>query len=249
MADELLALDDVVKTLHGHRVLDGLTLSVKEGEHVALIGESTAGKTTIFKIIVGLFRPDSGRVSVFGRDMTGMHETERNAILQDIEMQFQFGALFDSMTVGENVRFMLDEKKKLSRKEKEARVELLLRELNLWAAVNKYPYQLSGGMKKRAAVARALSTSPRLALFDEPAAGLDPVSSVRLVSAIKSMVPENHTTVIIATTSALQAQRFADRIVLLKKGRVHADGTCMDLFDHGDEYTRKYLSRELQAQA
>ena len=249
MADEILALDDVVKTLHGHRVLDGLNLSVKEGEHVALIGESTAGKTTVFKIIVGLLRLDSGRVSVFGQDITGINEAERRAILRDIEMQFQFGALFDSMTVGENVRFMLDEKRKLPRKEKEERVERLLRELNLWAAVNKYPYQLSGGMKKRAAVARALSTSPRLALFDEPAAGLDPVSSVRIVSTIKTLIPENHTTVIIATTSALQAHRFADRIILLKEGRVHADGACMDLLTHGDEYTRKYLSRELQTPA
>jgi len=246
MADEILALDEVVKTLHEHRILDGLTLSVKAGERVALIGESTAGKTTVFKIIVGLLRPDSGRISIFGQDMTGMNETERSAILHDIEMQFQFGALFDSMTVGENIRFVLDEKRKLSRKEKEKRIELLLRELNLYAAVNKYPYQLSGGMKKRAAVARALSTSPRLALFDEPAAGLDPVSSVRLVSAIRSMAPENHATLIIATTSALQAHRFADRIILLKKGRVHADGTCSDLLTHGDEYTRKYLSRELQ---
>ncbi|MBW2622698.1 MAG: ATP-binding cassette domain-containing protein, partial [Deltaproteobacteria bacterium] len=218
MADEILALDDVVKTLHGYRVLDGLTFSVKEGERVALIGESTAGKTTVFKVIVGLLRLDSGRVSIFGQDTTGMNEAARRAILRDIEMQFQFGALFDSMTVGENVRFVLDEEKKLSRKEKEERVELLLRELNLWAAVNKYPYQLSGGMKKRAAVARALSTSPRLALFDEPAAGLDPVSSIRLVSTIKALVPESHTTVIIATTSALQAHRFADRIILLKAG-------------------------------
>ena len=248
MADEILALDGVVKYLNGKRVLDGLTFSLEEGERVALIGESTAGKTTVFKIIVGLLRPDTGRVRIFGRDMTGMNEAQRRSILRDIEMQFQFGALFDSMTVGENVRFMLDEKKKLPRKEKREIVERLLRELNLWAAVNKHPYQLSGGMKKRVAVARALCTSPRLALFDEPAAGLDPVSSNRIVSAIKSLVTENHMTVMIATTSVLQAHRFSERIILLKQGRVHADGSCPDLLSQGDGYTQKFLSRDLKPQ-
>lgn len=248
MADEILALDGVIKYLNGKRVLDGLTFSLKEGEHVALIGESTAGKTTAFKVIVGLLRPDTGRVRIFGRDMTGMNETQRRSILRDIEMQFQFGALFDSMTVGENVRFMLDEKKKLPRKEKREIVERLLRELNLWAAVNKYPYQLSGGMKKRVAVARALCTSPRLALFDEPAAGLDPVSSNRIVSAIKALVTMNHMTVMIATTSVLQAHRFSERVILLREGRVHADGSCPDLLNQGDGYTQKFLSRELKIQ-
>jgi len=248
MADEILALDGVVKYLSGKRVLDGLTFSLKEGEHVALIGESTAGKTTVFKVIVGLLRPDTGRVRIFGRDMTGMNETQRRSILRDIEMQFQFGALFDSMTVGENVRFMLDEKKKLPRKEKREIVERLLRELNLWAAVNKHPYQLSGGMKKRVAVARALCTSPRLALFDEPAAGLDPVSSNRIVSAIRSLVTENHMTVMIATTSVLQAHRFSERVILLREGRVHADGSCPDLLSRGDGYTQKFLSRDLKPQ-
>lgn len=248
MADEILALDGVVKYLNGRRVLDGLTFSLKEGEHVALIGESTAGKTTAFKVIVGLLRPDTGQVRIFGRDMTGMNETQRRSILRDIEMQFQFGALFDSMTVGENVRFMLDEKKKLPRKEKREIVERLLRELNLWAAVNKHPYQLSGGMKKRVAVARALCTSPRLALFDEPAAGLDPVSSNRIVSAIRALVAANQMTVMIATTSVLQAHRFSERVILLREGRVHADGSCPDLLNQGDGYTQKFLSRELKIQ-
>ncbi len=248
MADEILALDGVVKYLNGIRVLDGLTFSLKEGEHAALIGESTAGKTTVFKIIVGLLHPDSGQVRIFGREMNGMNEAQRRGILRDIEMQFQFGALFDSMTVGENVRFLLDEKKKLPSQEKREIVERLLRELNLWAAVDKYPYQLSGGMKKRVAVARALCTSPRLALFDEPAAGLDPVSSNRIVSAIRSLVSKNRMTVMIATTNVLQAHRFSERVILLKDGRVHADGSCPDLLNQGDVYTQKFLSRDLKIQ-
>jgi len=248
MAEEILVLKDVVKSYNGQRILDGISLTVHEGEYVSLVGESTAGKTTLFKIIVGLVQPDSGQVIVLGHDITRMNEFQKRNLLKDIEMQFQSGALFDSMTVRENIEFILDEETHLSSREKEKIVEQLLRSVNLWNASEKYTYELSGGMQKRVAVARALSTSPRLALFDEPAAGLDPVTSARIIKVIKSLVAEHHMTIIVATTSVLMAKQFAERFILLKNGRIHSDGPWHELLVTGDDYTKKFLSRDLKQQ-
>ncbi|MBW1710266.1 MAG: ATP-binding cassette domain-containing protein [Deltaproteobacteria bacterium] len=245
MAEDILVLKDVVKSYNGQRVLDGISLVVKEGEHVSLIGESTTGKTTLFKVIVGLVPPDSGQVIIFGHDITRMNEFQKRNLLKNIEMQFQSGALFDSMTVRENIRFILDEETHLSGKEKETIIEQLLRGVSLWNASENFPYELSGGMQKRVAVARALSTSPRLALFDEPAAGLDPVTSARIIKVIKALVAEHRMTIIVATTNVLMAQQFAERFVILKNGRVHTDGPWPELLAKGDEYTKKFLSRDL----
>jgi phospholipid/cholesterol/gamma-HCH transport system ATP-binding protein len=245
MPVEILVLKDVVKTFGERRVLDGVSLTVGEGEHLSLIGESTSGKSVLFKVIVGLIRPDDGEVLVFGQDMARIGENEKRRVLKDVEMQFQSGALFDSMTVKENLGFVLDEAGGKSRPEKEKIIEDLLRGVNLWAAANKYPYELSGGMQKRAAVARALCTFPRLALFDEPAAGLDPVTSVRIIQMLGSLLAEHHMTVLAATTSVHLAKKFSDRFVLLQEGRVHADGLWSDLLAQGDDYTRKFLSRDL----
>jgi len=166
-------------------------------------------------------------------------------LIKDIEMQFQSGALFDSMTVGDNIRFVLNEKRSLSAREKEQIVERLLKGVNLWQAVNKYPFELSGGMQKRVAVARALSTSPQLAMFDEPAAGLDPVTSVRIIDIIKSLAAEDQSTLLVATTSVHTAREFSDRFILLKQGRIHVDDSWRTLISQGDDYTRKFLSRDI----
>ncbi len=239
-------MKNVVKSYNGQGVLDGISLTVKEGEYVSLVGESTTGKTTLFKIIVGLVPPDSGQVMVLGHDITRMNEFQKRNLLKNIEMQFQSGALFDSMTVRDNIKFVLDEQVHLTKKEKEDIIERLLRGVNLWAASEKYPYELSGGMQKRVAVARALATSPRLALFDEPAAGLDPVTSARIIKIIKTLVAEHHMTIIVATTSVHMARQFSERFVLLKNGRVHSDGPWHELFATGDDYTRRFLSRDLE---
>ncbi|MBW2060111.1 MAG: ATP-binding cassette domain-containing protein [Deltaproteobacteria bacterium] len=246
MAEEILIIKNVVKSFNGQRVLDGVSLTVQEGEYVSLVGESTTGKTTLFKIIVGLIPPDSGQVILFGQNITAMNEFKKRNLLKNIEMQFQSGALFDSMTVRENIRFILDEETNLSHKEKDEIIERLLRGVNLWHAIDKYPYELSGGMQKRVAVARTLSTSPRLALFDEPAAGLDPVTSARIIKVIKALVAEHRMTIIVATTSVHMAQEFAKRFVLLRNGLIHTDGLWSELLVSGDDYTKKFLSRDLK---
>jgi phospholipid/cholesterol/gamma-HCH transport system ATP-binding protein len=248
VTEEIVVFKDVVKLYENRPVLDGVSFTVHEGEYVSLIGESTSGKTTIFKIIAGLVRPESGEVRILGEDWVRASERRKRELLHHLEMQFQSGALFDSLTVKENLLFVLDESSDMSKAEKEAVIDRLLRGVNLHSAKNKFPYQLSGGMKKRVAVARALATTPRLVLFDEPAAGLDPVTSVRIVLLIKALVAEQAQgamTVMAATTDVHTAMRFSDRFLLLKDGRIHADAPWPNLRDQGDDYSRRFLSRAL----
>jgi phospholipid/cholesterol/gamma-HCH transport system ATP-binding protein len=246
MAEEIVSFKDVVKVYDDRPVLNGVSFTVAEGEYVSICGESMSGKTTIFKIIVGLVKPDEGEVRIFGRDFLSMSEHEKRDILKDIEMQFQAGALFDSMRVDENLMFVLDEERRLPRKKKEGIITRLLKGVNLLSAKTKSPHELSGGMKKRVAVARALATTPRLALFDEPAAGLDPVTSARIVTLIKDLVAEHQMTIMVSTTDVHMAMSFSDRFILLKDGRVHADAPWTELRDSGDEYSKRFLSRALR---
>ena len=244
---EVIRFDEVVKIYDGQRVLDGVSFVIKAGEFVSLTGESTSGKSTIFKIIAGLVKPEEGHVRVFGQDVVSMGEADKRGLLRRLEMQFQSGALFDSMTVNENIMFVLDEETTLKRNKKQEIIDGLLKGVNLLSAKNKFPFELSGGMKKRVAVARALATRPELALFDEPAAGLDPVTSVRIVNLIKSLVAEFDMTLMAATTDVHTAMRFADRFLLLRDGRIHADAPWSDLKKSDDPYVKKFLSRALQS--
>lgn len=245
MGEEVLVFEDVVKLYDDRPVLDGVSFTVRQGEYVSLTGESTSGKSTIFKIIAGLVKPEQGRVEIFGQNMLTLSEKEKRKLLRKLEMQFQSGALFDSMKVEENLMFVLDEETRLKSSEKEQIIQRLLKGVNLLSARKKYPFQLSGGMKKRVAVARALATTPQLALFDEPAAGLDPVTSVRIVNLIKSLVAEHDMTIMVATTDVHTAMRFSDRFLLLKDGKIHADAPWAKLKASGDEYTQKFLQRAL----
>jgi len=238
-----LVLKDVVKIYEGRPVLNGVSFTVRAGEYVSLCGESTSGKTTIFKVIVGLVPPDGGQVVLFGRDTAKLNDKEKRDLLKEVGMQFQSGALFDSMTVSENIKFILDEETRLSKTEKVDIISRLLKGVNLWSARDKFPFELSGGMKKRVAVARTLASTPRLALFDEPAAGLDPVTSVRIVNLIKELVAEYRMTIMVATTDVHVAKKFSRRFLLLRDGRIHADAPWTELQDSEDEYARKFLSR------
>lgn len=245
MAEEILVLKDVVKIYDGRPVLDGVSFTVREGEYVSVCGESTSGKTTLYKVIVGLVPMDSGQVILFGQDMARLSERDKVKLLKNLGMQFQSGALFDSMNVRDNIMFVLGEKTNMTRKDKEGIITRLLKGVNLFSAREKFPFELSGGMKKRVAVARTLATTPRLALFDEPAAGLDPVTSVRIVNLIKNLTAEYRMTIMVATTDVHLALKFSERFLLLKDGRIHADAPWSELQTSGDEYTKKFLSRAL----
>jgi phospholipid/cholesterol/gamma-HCH transport system ATP-binding protein len=233
-AEEKKLLIDVVglyKTLNDQPILKGVNLSVYEGDLMAIIGRSGGGKSVLLKHLTGLMKPDSGTVSIGGTDITRMGLKELNGVRKQFGVLFQSGALFDSMTVYENISFPLRERLRLKESDIRPRVFEALRDVNLEGAHDKYPSELSGGMKKRAALARAIITNPSIVFFDEPTTGLDPV----LKHSIHTLIKENHSkygyTGIIVSHEIPDIFYVANRIALLHNGMVSLTGTAKDMVD------------------
>jgi len=240
-----IELRDIEVSLGGRRVLDGFNMSLEPGRKISLVGESSSGKSTILKLIVGLIRPDRGQVLVFGRDLSRLGQAELRQVRQRIGMQFQSGALFDSMTVLENLQLARRESAPdaSGRARADSREEIvgLLAKVGLASAADRFPFELSGGMRKRAALARALTTRPLLAIFDEPTAGLDPVTSSRIINLVAAAAIE--TTMILATTDIQVARQFSPELLILNRGRLWAHDHIDRLQQSSDEFTHKLLSR------
>lgn len=245
MSEVIVEAKDVVKRYNGNTVLDGVSLTICEQEHVSLLGENSSGKTTLLKVLLGIIPYDSGRIFLMGEDIKKIGHGRWQWIMSQVSMQFQYGALFDSMAVGENIRFPMDEKTNFPRQKKEDILVSLLRKIGMEEDRNKYPYDLSGGMKKRVAIARALASYPRLCLFDEPAAGLDPVTSVHIIHLIKEMVGESRMTMLVATISVLVGISFSERFLILKDGKIVADGPWQELLKGRDPWVSGFIARGL----
>jgi len=245
MGEVIVEAKNVVKGFGGHVVLDGVTFTIREQERVSLLGENNSGKTTLLKVLLGIIPYDSGRVFLMGEDITKMSHRRRQCIMGKVSMQFQYGALFDSMAVGENIRFPMDEKTNFSGRKKEDILMSLLRQIGMENDRNKFPFELSGGMKKRVAIARALSSYPRLCFFDEPAAGLDPITNVHIIHLIKELVGKSRMTLLVATISALVGTSFSERFLILKEGKIVADGSWADLLKGDDPWVSGFIARGL----
>ncbi len=236
---------DVVKRFDEHTVLDGVNLIICEQEHVSLLGENSSGKTTLLKVLLGIIPYDSGQVFLMGEEIKNMSYRQRQWVMKQVSMQFQYGALFDSMTVGKNISFPMEEKTDFSKQKKEDILLSLLRKIGMEKDQNKYPFELSGGMKKRVAIARALASYPNLCFFDEPAAGLDPVTSVHIIHLIKGLVGQSMMTLLVATISVLVGISFSERFLILKEGKIVADGTWQGLLKEKDPWVSGFIARGL----
>jgi phospholipid/cholesterol/gamma-HCH transport system ATP-binding protein len=232
-------------------ILDGLTLSVPPGAKLSLLGESSCGKSTILKVLVGLIAPDRGRARLFGRDLALAGAGELRRLRRRVGMQFQAGALFDSLTVGLNLLLAARECSRGRGLKPFAMGDVAerLSAVGLGHAVDLKPSQLSGGMRKRAALARALVASPDLALFDEPTAGLDPVTASLIINLLNSLAEGAHTAMIVATSDVDVARRFSDDLALIHKGRIRARGSWRSLSESQDPYVAQFLGRSLGAAA
>jgi len=219
-AAPLVSFVGVKKHFGAHVVLDGVDLEVARGETVAVIGASGGGKTVLIKTLVGLTRVDSGVVRFDGIDLVGADERLLRSVRARIGFVFQASALFDSITVAENVGYPLRVRKGARRDETAARVDECLELVGLAGIGRQLPGELSGGMRKRVAVARALATRPELLLYDEPTAGLDPANVQRVAGLIRSLRQSLHTTSIVVTHDRDLALGVADRIALLAGGRI-----------------------------
>jgi phospholipid/cholesterol/gamma-HCH transport system ATP-binding protein len=218
--EPIIKVRDVVCRFGDQTILDGVNLDVKEGEILVIMGTSGSGKSTLLRHMVGTFIPDEGTVEVFGEDLAKLDDNGMNKIRRQFGILFQSGALFNSMSVGDNVALSLREHTDLDPDIIEFIVKIKLEQVGLREAAEKFPAQISGGMKKRAGLARALALDPKLLYYDEPSAGLDPVTSATIDRLIIDLAKKAGATSVVVTHEMDSAFVIADRLAMLDKGKM-----------------------------
>jgi phospholipid/cholesterol/gamma-HCH transport system ATP-binding protein len=240
--DAAIAVDDLRKTFGAQRVLNGVTLRVRGGETLAVLGRSGTGKSVLLKLLIGLESPDSGSVRICGHDINKLDENQLNQVRKRIGFLFQQAALYDSMTVEENVAFPLRRHSAISERERKERVSELLESVGMTQQdFGKMPSQISGGMQKRVGLARALALEPDILLFDEPTSGLDPVTSEEIGRLILELKKRRKMAAIVVTHDLRSTKIFADRLVLMDSGNIKAEGSFDDLQNSRDEFVQQFL--------
>jgi len=236
-----------VKALHKsfgeQNVLNGINLEVAPGETLTVLGQSGTGKSVLLKIIVGLQPPDSGSVCIHGREIAGLSRAQLNEIRREIGFLFQNAALYDSLTVEENVAFPLKRQGKVPAAEIKNRVRELLTTVGMEKDLEKLPSQISGGMQKRVGLARALALSPDILLFDEPTAGLDPITAAEIDDLILKMQKERAITSIVVTHDLPSARAVSSRLALMREGQIVIHGTFEELKESKDEFVVQFMNR------
>ena len=244
----MIEIKNLAKRFGAQVILDGVNLVVQEGETMALLGPSGTGKSVLLKHIIGLIRPDDGEVIVDGQNVALLGRKELSALRGTIGYVFQNGALFDSMNVYENIRLGLTKPEEFGNKEiAEARVAECLRLVNLVPeTLKKMPAELSGGMKKRVGIARAIAGRPKYLLYDEPTSGLDPVNSDIIDALIKRLDTELGVTSIMVTHDVRGAFRVSDRVALLSDGKIVLQGTPKEFLASEDPRIKAFLERDFE---
>ena len=221
----MIRLANVCKVYDGKYALHDVNLTIKKGETLAVIGGSGSGKSTLLQLLVGLIRPDSGEIYIGGQEITHLTEKELDKVRLNMGMVFQYSALFDSMTVGENVAFGLREHRNLSEEQIQRIIKEKLALVGLPNVENKMPGELSGGMKKRVGLARAIAFEPDIIFYDEPSSGLDPITTAKIDELIVDMQKKLGVTSVVVTHDMASACRIADRIAMIYEGELIAVDT------------------------
>jgi phospholipid/cholesterol/gamma-HCH transport system ATP-binding protein len=231
------------KSFGNQKVLDGIDLEVGHGETLSVLGQSGTGKSVLLKMIIGLQQPDSGSIRIHGQEIAALARPQLNEIRKKIGFLFQNSALYDSLTVGQNVAFPLERHGDLSDAKRKKRVRELLSTVGMEKDVDKLPGQISGGMQKRVGLARALALSPDILLFDEPTAGLDPITASEIDALILKLHKEGNLTSIVVTHDLPSARTISDRLALLRDGQILIEGSFKDLQASKDEFVVQFLNR------
>src|SRR5271165_2902133 len=239
----MLSLRDLRVSYGDREILHGINFDVKRGETLVILGGSGSGKSTLLRTLVGLEKPSSGEIWIKGQNIAAISDAEMDDIRKKVGMSFQGGALFGSMTVGENVALPLREHTQLEESTIEIMLRLKLEQVGLQGFEYYMPSQLSGGMKKRAAVARALAMDPEILFFDEPSAGLDPIIAAGIDQLILELHQAFRMTIIVVTHELASAYLIADRMVLIDKGVVVAIGTTAEMRASTQPRVRQFLDR------
>ncbi|MFH1398330.1 MAG: ABC transporter ATP-binding protein [Candidatus Omnitrophota bacterium] len=238
----IIELKNLNKSFNNHKVLDDLNLSIEKGTTVVVIGRSGCGKSVLLKHIIGVLRPNSGKVLVNGQDIWGMSRGDFNKIIFKMNMVFQGGALFDSLTVGENVGFELIEHGLASGKELQKNIEEALYLVDLSGIAKLMPAELSGGMRKRVALARAICMHPEIILYDEPTTGVDPITADIINELILSLQAKLKVTSIVVTHDMRSAYKIGNRIAMLYKGNIIAEGSSKEIQNSRDPFVHQFIN-------
>lgn len=238
----MIDIRHVYQRFGNRHILKDVSLSIRDGETMVILGASGSGKSTLLKLIIGLLKPTSGEVLVNGKDMTQLTEQELNEERRHMGMVFQYSALFDSMNVKENVAFGLRMHRKLSEEDIEKVVQEKLKLVGLEGIEELMPSSLSGGMKKRVSLARAIALEPDIILYDEPTAGLDPIRSTDISLLIKNTQKVMHATSVVVTHDLKSASMIADRMAFLYEGSFLAIGKPEELYASKDERVRQFMN-------
>jgi phospholipid/cholesterol/gamma-HCH transport system ATP-binding protein len=237
----MIEIIDLEKSFDSQKVLNGINLTIFDNELMAIIGKSGSGKSVLLKHLIGLLKPDKGVIKIDGHDITRLSGHELDKIREKLGVVFQGGALFDSMTVYENIAFPLKERMRLSMKEIDERVRQALEDVGLWGMEKKYPAEISGGMKKRVALARALITEPKIVFFDEPTTGLDPI----ILNSIHRLIIDTHKkygfTGVIISHDIPEIFDVADRIAMLHNGVIVEVGTSEEIRNSSNPIVRQFI--------
>jgi len=238
----VIAVENLHKSFSSQKVLNGISLSVKRGETLAVLGRSGTGKSVLLRLIIGLAKPDSGSVLIHGQDIAGLALDQMGEIRKKMGFLFQHAALYDSLTVEQNVAFpLLHHRREMSKSERADRVKQLLTEVGMEHALAKMPSDISGGMQKRVGLARALALEPDILLLDEPTAGLDPISSAEIDDLVLKLQAEHHMASIVVTHDLHSAKTIADRLALLNEGNIVIQGSFEELQKSDVEFVREFL--------
>jgi len=237
----MIEVRNVSKSFEGVRVLDNISITFQQGMTNLVIGKSGSGKTVLLKSIVGLHEVDEGEILYDNRDFNKMNFKEKKEIRKEIGMLFQGGALFDSLTVEENVRYPLDMFTDQSYEEKRERVNFCLRRVNIENSNHQYPSELSGGMRKRVGIARAISLKPQYLFCDEPNSGLDPQTAILIDALIKEITVEYNTTTIVNTHDMNSVMEIGDKVVFIYEGIKCWEGSKDDVLTAENEYLNDFV--------
>ena len=238
-------IKNVSKSFGSHVVLDNVSLTVEENENLVVFGQSGTGKSVLLKCMVRLLEPDSGEIYIEGNNVLHLNPKELNDVRKHLGFLFQGAALYDSMSVRENLEFPLIRHFNFTPKEREDKVKSVLEKVSLEEAIDKMPSELSGGMKKRIGLARSIISEPKLMLYDEPTTGLDPITSKEISSLILELQKSLNMTSVIVTHDLLCAEIIADRAIVLNEGIVQHEGTITELTTSSDHFLRNFFSHEI----
>ena len=237
----MIEINNIVKKFSKKNVLNDVTFKIKKGASLAIIGQSGVGKSVLLKHLNGLIIPDYGDIIINKKSINKLSFSQLQDVRKKMSMVFQFGALFDSLTIKNNILIALDHLTNLSKEEKKERILNALSSVNLNDIENLYPSDISGGMKKRVGIARAIAIKPEYILYDEPTTGLDPITTDKIINLMKRVRKNNKLTSIVVTHEMKIVNEFSDQVIMLKDGNIIFDGTPDELNSTKDKYIKYFI--------